>query len=190
MPPMSTPWKRPPSDALTYTLFADGAITENPGGTGSWAWLLKAETGDWLARGFGCLLPTPALSNNTCEYEAACQALRWCLAHDLASARVEVRSDAKLIVGQVTGTYQCRAEHLRLCRDRVRAMLACFAEAPPLVWIPRQENEEADHLCRLALKKQRRRSAPYRFSEWRPERMDPSAMAARREGIAETIPDL
>ena len=167
---------------MTYTLFADGAITENPGGTGSWAWLLKTPDSDtWLARGFGCLPPTPALSNNACEYEAACQALRWCLAHDLASARVEVRCDARLIVNQVSGTYQCRSASLRRLRDRVRAMLACFAEAPPLVWIPRQENEEADRLCRLALKKQRRRSAPYRFSEWRPERMDPSAMAARRE---------
>ena len=173
---------------MTYTLFADGAITENPGGTGSWAWLLKAETGDWLARGFGCLPPAPKLSNNACEYEAVYQALRWCLAHDLASARVEVCSDARLIVGQVTGTYQCRSASLRRLRDRVRAMLVCFAEAPPLVWIPRQENEEAHRLCRLALKKQRRRSAPYRFSEWRPERMDPSAMAARREGIPENIP--
>ena len=66
---------------MTYTLFADGAITENPGGTGSWAWLLKAETDAWLARGFGCLPPEPKLSNNACEYEAVYQALRWCLAH-------------------------------------------------------------------------------------------------------------
>ena len=154
---------------MDYTLFADGAVTENPGGLGSWGWLLKRDGSHaWLARGFGCLPSAPDLTNNVCEYEALFQGLVWFLMHvGAGGGHLVVRLDAQLVAHQVAGRWQCRSPVLARSLAKTQHVLGLFDAPPAIEWIPRAENEEADRLCALARRGYRSRpvGSAYWFSE-------------------------
>ncbi len=178
---------------MDYSLYTDGGITENPGGLGSWGWLLKRQpSGETTARGFGCLGRAPELTNNVCEYEAVFQGLVWFLMHvGIGRGRLLVRLDSQLIANQVTERWQCHSETLAASLARTRGVLRLFTEAPAFEWIPRTENAEADALCQLATERYRSRPAGSAYwqseclrpvqqqSEWAPL---PGPMGAMKDG--------
>lgn len=167
---------------MDYTLYTDGGITENPGGIGSWGWVLKRRrqigaSGDGpdgqtsvetIARGFGCLGRYDALTNNVCEYEGLIQGLLWVLLHRVErEAPLVVRLDSQLVANQVTGHWRCHSPTLAAYLSRTRGLLRLFAATPAFEWIPRSENVEADALCALAVERYQGRPAgsAYWFSE-------------------------
>ena len=90
------------------------------------------------------LLP-PHTTNNVGEYSGLLLAIR--LARELNVEALHVRSDSKLIVEQMKGNWKCKQAHLR-------ELLECalresqFLSRISLEWIPREDNVEADALCR------------------------------------------
>ncbi|RDY05097.1 Tf2-11, partial [Mucuna pruriens] len=86
-------------------------------------------------------------SNNQAEYEALLVGMK--LALEIEAKKLIAKSDSKLITGQVNGEYQAKDPKLAKYRERVKAMAALF-ESFKLLHVPRDQNERADLLAKLA----------------------------------------
>lgn len=88
-------------------------------------------------------------TNNVGEYSGLLLALK--TAKELGVEVLHIRSDSKLIVEQTRGRWRCKNAALRVLRDRARNLAEEFHEIS-IVWIPREENHQADALCRAVVK--------------------------------------
>ncbi|KAK0572787.1 hypothetical protein LWI29_037332 [Acer saccharum] len=86
-------------------------------------------------------------TNNQAEYEALLAGLRVCIA--LGADELEVYSDSQVVVNQVLDEYQAREEHMIAYLDIAKRLLKKF-KAYRISQIPREENEKADALSKLA----------------------------------------
>ncbi len=88
-------------------------------------------------------------TNNVAEYVAAICALEW-LVKAGYTGEVVVEGDSQLIVRQMNGEYEVRAEHLRPYHERLHQLAARFARVE-FRWVPREENTRADELSKMAI---------------------------------------
>ncbi|KAK0573789.1 hypothetical protein LWI29_013579 [Acer saccharum] len=86
-------------------------------------------------------------TNNQAEYEALLAGLRVCIA--LGADELEIYSDSQLVVNQVLDEYQAREEHMIAYLDIAKRLLRKF-KVNRISQIPREENEKADALSKLA----------------------------------------
>jgi ribonuclease HI len=98
-------------------------------------------------------LATPPYSerstNNVAEYAGAIAALEWLLRHDYRG-RVVAFGDSELVIRQMTGEYEVRAEHLKAYHDRLAQLAGRFASIE-WRWVPREQNTRADRLSKEAI---------------------------------------
>jgi ribonuclease HI len=87
-------------------------------------------------------------TNNVAEYRALVAGLE--AAAPYGARRVRVRADSKLVVEQVKGTWKVKQPHLRPLLERVRSLLAPYAEVD-VQHVPRAQNADADALVNAAL---------------------------------------
>ncbi|VFQ95883.1 unnamed protein product [Cuscuta campestris] len=85
------------------------------------------------------------VSNNEAEYEALINRLK--ILGKLGVSRVQVFSDSRLVVGQITGEFEAKEEMMKRYRDLSLEMLGRFEFK--LEHIPRAQNAEADVLSKL-----------------------------------------
>ncbi len=103
------------------------------------------------------------ISNNFAEYSALVAALNELLTRGL-SRDVTVKSDSKLLVNQMKGSWR-RRKGGYLEKYKEASELAKKFERLTFEWIPREENSEADRLSRVAYERYRRsKGLPVRFS--------------------------
>ncbi|RDX93464.1 Retrovirus-related Pol polyprotein from transposon 17.6, partial [Mucuna pruriens] len=86
-------------------------------------------------------------SNNQAEYEALLAGMR--LARDLEAKTLTAKSDSKLVTGQVNIEYQTRDPQLSRYKERAIKLATGF-EKFRLIHVPREQNERADLLAKLA----------------------------------------
>ncbi|VFQ71851.1 unnamed protein product [Cuscuta campestris] len=86
------------------------------------------------------------VSNNEAEYEALINGLR--ILVKLGVSRVQVYSDSRLVVGQISGEFEVKEERMKRYRDLTLDMLGRFEYK--LEHIPRAHNAEADVLSKLS----------------------------------------
>ncbi|XP_019150219.1 PREDICTED: uncharacterized protein LOC109147035 [Ipomoea nil] len=87
-------------------------------------------------------------SNNEAEYEAVLNGLR--VARALGVERLRVKTDSKLVVGEISGTCEAKNARMTLYRERAVEMLKEFG-AYEIEYISRTDNIEADILSKIAL---------------------------------------
>ena len=103
------------------------------------------------------------VSNNFAEYSALVAALNELLRRGLTKD-VTIRSDSKLLVNQMIGKWK-RKKGGYLEKYEEASELAKKFERLTLVWIPREDNSEADLLSRVAYERYRRsKGLPVRYS--------------------------
>lgn len=140
---------------MTLIVNCDGLCEpRNPGGYACWAWVATLD-GEVRARAKGCIGHGPGMTNNLAEYRALIEAL-----HAVLAAHVDVdefRTDSKLVVEQVNGRWAVKSEALRPLVAEARDLLA--QSSARLVWVPREQNAEADALSRRAYDQARRVAA-------------------------------
>jgi len=155
---------------MKLTIFCDG-LTEptNPNGYGCVAFVVfagevsgrrYAERPLPVHQSYACIArPGAGITNNVCEYRAVRGALKWLITNTHQAAKdcdeVEIRTDSQLVVKQVAGDWATKADHLRVFRDECRQMLSQIRIPVRLRWIPREENDVADALTRVAYEKAR-----------------------------------
>jgi probable phosphoglycerate mutase len=83
-------------------------------------------------------------TNNVAEYRAAIAALERATA--LGARRLLLRSDSRLLIEQLKGTWRVKNPTLIRLHTRARKLLASFDEVS-FEHIPRELNKHADHLA-------------------------------------------
>ncbi|KAK0593629.1 hypothetical protein LWI29_010571 [Acer saccharum] len=86
-------------------------------------------------------------TNNQAEYEALIAGLKVCTV--LGADEVEIFSDSQVVVNQVLDEYQARDESMITYLELAKELLGRFKEYR-IVHVPREENEQADALAKLA----------------------------------------
>lgn len=124
----------------------------NPGGTATFGYVIRNETGDVLVRRSGVVGRGPAMSNNVAEYAALCEVLGFLLEKHRETTAIEVRSDSTLVVNQMSGKWKLRKG---LYRDKCWEAKRLRDQFKDIVfrWVPREDNEEADGLSREAYRR-------------------------------------
>lgn len=130
---------------MTVTVYIDGLSEPRNPGTGTYGYLVYQE-GKKLAEGSG--LAGRGVTSNFAEYSALAEALKRLLALGI-DGDVLVRSDSKLLVGQMGEGWKVKGgmylEKLKEARELVKEFGSVRFE-----WIPREQNQEADLLTRVA----------------------------------------
>ena len=122
----------------------DGASRGNPGPAAIGA-ILKDETGNVLGRVSRALGVT---TNNQAEYQAIIAGLEKAIG--IGAKQIAVKSDSKLVVEQINGRYKIKNTALRPLYLKA-AELAGKLENFSIVYVPREQNAEADALANKAL---------------------------------------
>ncbi|KAK0605075.1 hypothetical protein LWI29_022519 [Acer saccharum] len=86
-------------------------------------------------------------TNNQAEYEALLAGLRVCIA--LGADKLEIYNDSQVVVNQILDEYQAREEHMIAYLDIAKRLLRKFI-VYRISLIPREENEKANALSKLA----------------------------------------
>ncbi|VFQ72040.1 unnamed protein product [Cuscuta campestris] len=85
-------------------------------------------------------------TNNEAEYEALIGGIQ--IALFMKIKHIRLKSDSKLAIGQLKGEMEAKEGRLKRYRDCARTLLGQF-ESYELIYVPREENEEADMLAKL-----------------------------------------
>ncbi len=125
-------------------LFFDGAARGNPGPAGAGAVILSP-SGHVVAK-IGKFLGDA--TNNVAEYTGLILGLK--RARAIGIKELDVFGDSELIVKQLDGAYQVKAEHLAPLHSEAKALLSGFEHAA-VSHIPREENEAADEMANRAI---------------------------------------
>jgi ribonuclease HI len=125
-------------------LYTDGAARGNPGPAGAGAVILNAD-GHIVAK-IGKFLGDS--TNNVAEYMGLILGLR--RAKAMGIKELEVFSDSELLVKQLAGEYQVKADHLRPLHEEAKALLRGFSFID-VRHIPREENAQADAMSNRAI---------------------------------------
>lgn len=155
----------------SFLLRFDGACTGNPGPGGAGALIyglppavageLTLEDAAGRARGwepvwFGCQKLDPNVTNNVAEYEGLILGLLAVrrVGLDRDGAQLTVQGDSELIIRQVRGEYEVKAEHLKPLHRKVTKLLAELSARNVRVTLGhvlRACNAEADRLSNEGL---------------------------------------
>lgn len=136
---------------VNLTLHFDGGCSFNPGGAMRFGWVLTDDDGRRWAEASGPVdgYPFAERSCNTAEFTAALAGLEWVAALRFPPIdTLTVRGDSRLVVEILNRRWQARKDHLRVLADRCAAALADIdAGHIEVVWVPREQNAEADRLA-------------------------------------------
>ena len=125
----------------------------NPGGISCYAFIVKSG-GRTIYSDYGVVGKpfSKDSTNNVAEYTGLVRALQWLLEKDLSSAKVEIKSDSKLVVNQLIGDYKVKAKRIISLYKQTLLLKSKFQDVQ-IKWIPREENREADRLTNKAYNK-------------------------------------
>jgi probable phosphoglycerate mutase len=130
---------------LKLIIEADGGSRGNPGPAAYGCLVKDAQTNEVLFKEGKTLGVT---TNNVAEYSGLVAALA--AAHEIdPNAQIEVRMDSKLVVEQMSGNWKIKHENMKGLVEKARN---AFSQSQvKYVWVPREDNLEADTLLNIAL---------------------------------------
>lgn len=129
----------------------DGACEPfNPGGTASYAVVVKRKFTTILRRA-GIVGSGRGMSSNVAEYSGLIALLAWYKDQGLSES-MTVYSDSKLLVNQMTGYWRAkRGLYHRYYQEALSLLKEIGYKRFRFIWIPREENIEADELSKELL---------------------------------------
>ncbi len=133
-----------PAPSARTRLYTDGAARGNPGPAGAGAVIVSPQ-GHIVAK-VGKFLGDN--TNNYAEYMGLILGLK--RAKAMGIRELDVLADSELLVRQLNGEYQVKAENLRPLFEEARQLLKAFPEVT-LRHIRREENEAADEMSNRAI---------------------------------------
>jgi len=125
-------------------LKSDGGARGNPGPAGV-GFVLFADDGSIEYSGGRYL---GEATNNIAEYEALIWGLE--VAHFAGVTQITACADSELVVKQINGEYRVKHANLKPLHQKARALLQKF-ESFRVIYIPREQNKEADFLVNEAI---------------------------------------
>ncbi|MEM1538313.1 MAG: ribonuclease HI [Candidatus Nezhaarchaeales archaeon] len=131
------------------TVYIDGLCEPyNPYGVATFGFCIYKD-GEKASVGSGVVGEGLGMSNNVAEYTALYRALTEILNRGWENEEVTVKSDSKLLVNQMNGLWRARGGLYYETFLKTLKLTRKFHKIS-FVWIPREENKEADSLSRQA----------------------------------------
>lgn len=119
------------------------------GGVATYGFTVEGASLDHAEWGLAAPPGAPQATNNVAEYIAAIRALEWLQGRGYRE-EVWVIGDSQLVLRQMEGRYQIRANHLKVLHERLSELVRGFSRVE-FVWVPRERNAHADELSKRAL---------------------------------------
>lgn len=136
-------------------VFFDGLCQPvNPGGIACYAFLIR-HNGKIIHSEYGLAAKpySQDSTNNVAEYTALIKALEW-LVQNKVHELIRISSDSKLVVSQINGDYKVKSKRIVPLHRQAMALKNSLANVE-IIWVPREENREADALTNRAYKEAR-----------------------------------
>lgn len=136
------------------TIYFDGlCYPKNPGGVAAYGYIVyRDDMPIW--RGFGTVGEGRGMTNNVAEYEGLLAAAQWIVDEGLHE-KILIKGDSQLVIKQMKGEYRVNSATSKKYVPEIKRLLA--GKEVSLSWVPREENEEADGLSRVAYESHCRR---------------------------------
>ncbi len=107
-----------------------------------------------IHRGFGVVGEGRGMTNNVAEYEGLKAAAQWLKDHEITES-ITIKGDSQLVMKQMKGDWEIRSDTSRRYVPEIRELLG--NRDVRFIWIPRDMNEEADQLSRMAYEAHKKR---------------------------------
>ena len=134
------------------TIYFDGLCRpKNPGGVATYGFLIYRD-GEKIKSGYGVIGSGPGMTNNVAEYSALKQAAEWVSRYGDVD-EVVIKGDSQLVIHQMNGTWQITSATSKKFVPEIRRLLK--GRKIQYIWIPREQNVEADELSNLAYDQQK-----------------------------------
>ncbi len=132
---------------MMITIHFDGlCYPKNPCGVAAYGYLICRD-GNLVHRGFGTVGEGRGMTNNVAEFEGLKAALLWLRDHDI-KGEITIKGDSRLVIMQARGDWQVKSETSRRYVPEIQHLMEGLDVS--LVWVSRDENDEADRLSRKA----------------------------------------
>jgi ribonuclease HI len=128
------------------TVYFDGlCYPKNPCGVAAYGYLIHRD-GVLVHSGFGSVGEGKGMTNNVAEYEGLKAAAAW-IRDSETKEKIVVKGDSQLVIKQMSGSWKVNSETSMRYVPEIRELFQ--GKDVTFVWVPREENEEADKLSRL-----------------------------------------
>lgn len=132
-------------------IWIDGACEPvNPGGTGCVGYVIKSD-GTIIAKQSSIIGKGVGMTSNVAEYTALIYALQKVKQLGLQNELLTIKSDSQLLVNQMNRKWKVKAPLIVPLHKSASELVKDLNYR--IEWVPREENEEADRLTRLAYEK-------------------------------------
>ena len=129
------------------TLYFDGLCRpRNPGGVATYGYVIYKD-GKNVKSGYGVIGSGAGMTNNVAEYSALKHAAEW-VSGNGGDDEIVIKGDSQLVIHQMNGTWQVKSETSQKFVPEIRRLLE--GRKTRFVWIPREQNAEADLLSNIA----------------------------------------
>ena len=129
------------------TVYFDGlCYPKNPGGVAAYGYLICRDK-EPIWKGFGAVGEGRGMTNNVAEYEGLLAAARW-LNDEEIDEKIQIRGDSELVIKQMKGEYRVNSATSKRYVPQIKELLV--GKEVSFQWVPREKNEEADRLSRVA----------------------------------------
>jgi len=142
---------RPKTGGSQVVLMFDGLCEPyNPGGIATYGFVVYQDGMKIYEEGgiVGAGILGDDVSNNVAEYTALIKGMEHIIESGYRGPLI-VRGDSQLVIRQMLGEYAARARRLTGLHERAKQLVQHF-ERVAFEWVPREENADADRLCRAA----------------------------------------
>jgi len=129
------------------TIYFDGLCRpRNPGGVATYGYVIYKD-GEKVKSGYGIVGSCAGMTNNVAEYSALKCAAEWVRGNCL-NDEIVIKGDSQLVIHQMNGTWQIKSKTSKRFVPEIRKLLE--GRKTSFVWIPREQNAEADQLSNIA----------------------------------------
>ncbi len=135
------------STGTPITIHCDGLCDINPGGIATWGYVAEVDGMEYTPS--GVVGEGEGMTNNVAEYHAVIHALKWIEENGYKGRKIRIFTDSTLVVNQVTGQWAVCTPHLLDLWAEADALKRRIGHVD-LRWCPREENEKADAMSRIA----------------------------------------
>jgi ribonuclease HI len=134
------------------TIYFDGLCRpKNPGGIATYGYLIYRD-GEKIKSGYGVIGSGAGMTNNVAEYSALKHAAEWVRRHG-RDDEIVIKGDSQLVIHQMNGTWQIKSATSKKFVPGIHRLLE--GRKIQYIWIPREQNVEADELSNLAYDQQK-----------------------------------
>jgi ribonuclease HI len=141
------------------TVYFDGlCYPKNPCGVAAYGYLIYRDE-KIIHRGFRAVGEGKGMTNNVAEYEGLKAAAMW-LQDNGIKEKILIKGDSQLVMKQMKGDWQVNSVTSKKYVPEIKQLLQGMDVT--FQWVPREKNEEADKLSRVAYERFREKQKELR----------------------------